>query len=65
MASKTVKAGPVATGTDLRNSDLAIKCSEHNPDPRTLQASRLTRRCAVSAAMAAILAPLVFGEVQS
>ena len=29
-----------------------------------LQASRLTGRCAVTAAMAAILAPLVFGEVQ-
>lgn len=62
MALKTEKAGPVA-GTDLRNSDLAIKCSEHSPDPRTLQASRLTRRCAVSAVMAAILAPLIFGEV--
>ncbi len=28
-----------------------------------LQASRLTRRCAITATMAAILAPLVFGEV--
>ncbi|SHM41311.1 hypothetical protein [Bradyrhizobium lablabi] len=28
-----------------------------------LQASRLTRRCAITTAMAAILAPLVFGEM--
>ena len=29
----------------------------------SLQARQLARRCAVTAAMAAILAPLVFGEV--
>lgn len=29
---------------------------------RALQVVRLSRRCAITAAMAAILAPLVFGE---
>jgi hypothetical protein len=29
-----------------------------------LQAARLTRRCAISMAMASIVAPLVFGEAQ-
>jgi hypothetical protein len=60
MTQKTEKAGPVA-GTDLRNSDLAIY-SETSPSPRELQARQLTRRCAITAAMAAIVAPLIFGE---
>jgi hypothetical protein len=34
-----------------------------SPQPLILQVSRLTRRCAVSATMAELLAPLVFGEV--
>jgi hypothetical protein len=29
-----------------------------------LQVSRLTRRCAISATMAAIVAPLIFGEAR-
>jgi len=33
------------------------------PSLLNLQASRLTRRCALSATMAAALAPLVYGEV--
>ena len=35
---------------------------ETNPSLLNLQASRLTRRCAITATMAAIIAPLVFGE---
>jgi hypothetical protein len=31
---------------------------------RELQVAKLTRRCAMSAAMAAIMAPFVFGEGQ-
>lgn len=34
---------------------------ESKPQPLILQVSRLTRRCAVSAAMAEALAPLAFG----
>lgn len=36
--------------------------SEDNPPTRSLQVSSLTRRCAISAAMAAIVAALLFGE---
>jgi len=60
MTQKTVKAGPVVTGTDLRNADLAIN-SENSPTPLELQARQLTRRCAITAAMAAIVAPMAFG----
>jgi hypothetical protein len=63
MASKTAKAGPVA-GTDLRKSDLlaSLIVSESKPLLLDLQAVSLTRRCAISVAMAAVVAPLVFGE---
>jgi hypothetical protein len=60
MAPKAEKAGPV-TGTDLRNTDLTIT-SDNSHSMRSLQVARLTRRCAVTAMMAAILAPLVFEE---
>jgi hypothetical protein len=35
---------------------------ETKPQPFDLQVSRLTRRYAISAAMAAIVAPFIFGE---
>ena len=35
---------------------------ETNPSLLNLQASRLTRRCAINLAMAVIIAPLVHGE---
>jgi hypothetical protein len=35
---------------------------ENSPTLRKLQASRLTRRCAISFAMASIVAPLLHGE---
>jgi hypothetical protein len=56
MASKTVKAGPVA-GTDLRKSDLLAGwiVSESKPPLINLQAVSLTRRCAISVAMAAVV----------
>jgi hypothetical protein len=60
MAPKTVKAGPVA-GTDLRNSDLTIT-SDNSHSTRALQVARLTRRCAISVAMASIIAPILHGE---
>jgi hypothetical protein len=37
--------------------------SEYATSKLHLQVFRLTRRCAISAAMAAIMAPLIFGEV--
>ena len=40
----------------------AMICPESKSPLINLQARRLTRRCAVSLAMAAIVAPLVFGE---
>jgi hypothetical protein len=63
MASKTMKVGPVA-GTDLRKSDLlaSLIVSESKPPLVDLQVVSLTRRCAISIAMAAVVAPLVFGE---
>jgi hypothetical protein len=61
MVLKAMKAGPVATGTDLRKSDLAIN-SEDIRTVRSLQVATLTRRCAISVALAAVVAPLVFGE---
>lgn len=36
--------------------------SDNSHSTRTLQVARLTRRCAISAAMAAIVAPLAFGD---
>lgn len=48
MASKTVKAGPVA-GTDLRNTDLAIN-SEHS-HPASRAQYRPEEETAISAAM--------------
>ncbi len=37
--------------------------SESNPSLHNLQARRLMRRCAISLTMAAIIAPLMHGEV--
>jgi hypothetical protein len=34
---------------------------ESKPQPLVLQVSRLTRRCAISAAIASAIAPLVYG----
>jgi hypothetical protein len=40
-----------------------LDLSEFKPQPLDLQVSRLTRRYAITAAMAAIVAPLAFPEV--
>jgi hypothetical protein len=59
MESPAARRGnPVTVELDGCNSP------ETNSSLRTLQASRLTRRCAISVAMAAIVAPLIFGEAQ-
>jgi hypothetical protein len=39
--------------------------SEPKASLQKLQVARLTRRCALSVGMAAIVAPLIFGEVSS
>jgi hypothetical protein len=55
---------PALAGTGLPNSDLLTGwiVSESKPSLVDLQAVSLTRRCAITAAMAAVVAPLVFGE---
>jgi hypothetical protein len=60
MASKAEKAGPVATGTDLRNSDLAIN-SENSLD--ALRVQYLGSIFALPADTAFTIAELAFGEV--
>ena len=66
MSQKMKKAGAVATATDLRDSVQAT--STNTPETisflRELQACHLTRRCAISFAMAAIVAPLLHGEAR-
>ena len=58
MTSKTLKAGPVATGTDLRNADLAIN-SEHIR-LETLRAQDLAEIFQLSPDTAATVAELAF-----
>jgi len=55
------KGRPVAEGSPIPNYVLTDN-SDHGLVPRNLQVIRLTRRCAISAAMASTIAPLVFGE---
>jgi hypothetical protein len=59
MAFKAEKAGPVATGTDLRNTDLAIS-SENSLD--ALRAQYLAEIFALPADTAVTIAELAFGE---
>ncbi|MGY4260118.1 hypothetical protein ACVI1L_007186 [Bradyrhizobium sp. USDA 4516] len=55
----------LAGGVSEYDLATALKCSEYiSPTLHSLQARRLTRRCAISMAMASIVAPLVFGEAQ-
>ncbi len=53
-----------AGGRGLPNTDLLSSgiSSEDSRSIRSLQVALLTRRCAISAAMAAIVAPILFGE---
>jgi hypothetical protein len=55
---------PALAGTGLPNTDLLAGwiVSESKPSLLNPQAVWLTRRCAITAAMAAVVAPLVFGE---
>lgn len=62
MTQKAEKAGPVATGTDLRNTDLAIGSENSTSALELQQARQLTRRCAISMSVAAALVPFVFGK---
>lgn len=59
MALKEVKAGPVATGTDLRNSVLA-NCSENSL--ANLRAQYLAEIFALPTCTAVTIAELAFGE---
>ncbi|MEY9457983.1 hypothetical protein [Bradyrhizobium ottawaense] len=62
MASKAVKAGPVA-GTDLRNSDLARINSEHIR-LETLRAQYLAEIFALSSSTALTVAEVAIGEAR-
>lgn len=55
---------PALAARGAPNSDQAGAsiCSDSTLPLRAIQASRLTRRCAISFAMAAIVAPLFYGE---
>lgn len=55
---------PALQGTGLPNTDLLGSgiISEDTSSIRLIQVSSLTRRCAISAVMAAVVAPLLFGE---
>ncbi len=63
MQIENVKA-PVLAAQGLSETDLLASAitSENNPALRTMQARRLSRRCAISAAMALAVCPFVFGE---
>jgi hypothetical protein len=50
-----------APKTDQLASTIAL---DHSPSLQYLQAIKITKRCAVSIAMAAALAPILFGEVR-
>lgn len=58
------KENPALAARGVPNTDLLAGGinSENSPSIRNLQVAQLTRRCALTAAMAAIVAPLVFGE---
>ena len=57
---KSEKGRP-GEGSPILNYVLADK-SEPNSSPLNLQVALLTRRCAISPAMAEAVAPFVFGE---
>jgi hypothetical protein len=56
---------PALAGTGLPKNDLCFAGwinSEDTNSTRLIQVSSLTRRCAISAVMAAVIAPILFGE---
>jgi len=55
---------PALAARGVPNSDLLGSGinSEFSPSLRPLQVALLTRRCALTVAMAAIVAPILFGE---
>ncbi len=58
------KENPALAARGVPNSDVlaSVIVSEFSSSVRPLQESLLTRRYAISAALAAVVAPLVFGE---
>ena len=55
---------PALAARGVPNTDLLTGGinSEDSRSTRSLEVALLTRRCAISAAMAAIVAPILFGE---
>ena len=61
MASKQNPATLAACGAAVTDLAGASITSDNSHSTRALQVARLTRRCAITAAMAETLAPLAFG----
>jgi hypothetical protein len=57
LKEKARQSGPIPNAVPGQGS------AEFAPKPIILQVSALTRRCAISAAMAETIAPLAFGGV--
>jgi hypothetical protein len=57
---------PAGQGGAPKQVDIAARniTSDNTMSLHQLQAIRLTRRCAISFGMAAIVAPFLFGEIQ-
>lgn len=64
MTPKNTKAAPWESG-DRQNDHLLASVIFSESNIRHAQAQQLTRRAAISFAMASILAPICFGEAQN
>lgn len=63
MASKKENPARAARGVPVTVQAGGSNTPESKSSLRELQACHLTRRCAISFAMASILAPLIHGEL--
>lgn len=64
MSSKMENPARAARGVPVTVQADGSNNPESSAHLRELQASRLTRRCAISFAMASIVAPLMHGEAR-
>jgi hypothetical protein len=63
MAHMEIPATLAACGAPKFDQAGSSINSDNSHSTRALQVARLARRCALTAAMAAIIAPLAYGEV--
>jgi hypothetical protein len=64
MASRMENPARAARGVPVTVQATSTNTPESKSSLRELQACHLTRRCAISFAMAAIVAPLLHGEAR-